>query len=465
MPKKKILLLSDDLRMTSGISTMSKEIVIGTIHKYDWVQLGAGINHPELGKVIDVSQDVRNRTGIHDANLKIIPYNGYGDIGILRKLINEEKPDAILHFTDPHYWQWLYDNEFEVRQQVPLLFYHIWDNLPDPKFNRDYYESCDWIGCISKQTYGIVHRVGKSDSKVTYTQLKNNQISYVPHGINSNLFKPLENVSKEIRDMVHGEKEYDFVLFYNNRNIRRKQPADVIYAYRLFCDMLPKEQSDKCLLFMHTTAVDNNGTDLYAVVDSICEDYDVKINGIKLEQDRLNEIYNTVDCTINIANNEGFGLATAESLMSGTPIIVNVTGGLQDQCGFNAKIGEKIINFNHEDYIVYQTLHDKNILNNFDEFSWGEWVIPVWSSAININGSVPTPYIFDDRVNVHDVANAIKKTYDQGREQRKNNGLKGREFMINNLSSEIMCNTMMEGIDNTINNFKPKKKHNLYKIV
>ena len=144
--KKKILLLSDDLRMTSGISTMSKELVLGTIHKYDWVQLGAAIQHPEFGKVVDVNQDVRDRTGIEDANLKIYPNHGYGDINILRTLLSIEKPDAILHFTDPHYWQWLYDNEHEIRQQVPILYYHIWDDLPDPKYNRDYYESCDWIG-------------------------------------------------------------------------------------------------------------------------------------------------------------------------------------------------------------------------------------------------------------------------------------------------------------------------------
>jgi len=143
--KKKILLLSDDLRMTSGISTMSKEFVLGTLHKYDWVQLGASVNHPEIGKIVDVNDDVRKRTGIEDACLKIIPYNGYGDIGVIRKLINDEKPDAILHFTDPHYWQWLYDNEHEIRQMVPILYYHIWDDLPDPQYNRDFYESCDWL--------------------------------------------------------------------------------------------------------------------------------------------------------------------------------------------------------------------------------------------------------------------------------------------------------------------------------
>ena len=57
--KKKILLLSDDLRMTSGIATMSKELVLGTIHKYDWVQLGAAIQHPEFGKVVECKRENR----------------------------------------------------------------------------------------------------------------------------------------------------------------------------------------------------------------------------------------------------------------------------------------------------------------------------------------------------------------------------------------------------------------------
>jgi glycosyltransferase involved in cell wall biosynthesis len=450
--KKKILLLSDDLRMTSGISTMSKELVLGTIHKYDWVQLGAAIQHPEFGKVVDVNQDVRDRTGIEDANLKIYPNHGYGDINILRTLLALEKPDAILHFTDPHYWQWLYDNEHEIRQQVPILYYHIWDDLPDPKYNRDYYESCDWIGCISKQTYGIVHRVGKMIDEVTHKPLEDWQISYVPHGINPKVFKPLDNVSDDIKKLIFGDKEYDFVLFYNNRNIRRKQPSDVIYSYKLFCDKLPKEHSDKCLLLMHTAAVDENGTDLPAVIEALCP-YDVKFTGLKLEQDKLNEIYNLVDCTINIANNEGFGLTTAESLMAGTPIIVNVTGGLQDQCGFN---------YSADNYITFGTLHDRK---THGSTLHGEWAFPIWPSAINLNGSVPTPYIFDDRVNDDEVANTIATVYAQGRPERKRRGLLGREFMIKNLSSDIMNNSLIEGIERVFENYKPRKRFDLYKII
>jgi glycosyltransferase involved in cell wall biosynthesis len=203
---------------------------------------------------------------------------------------------------------------------------------------------------------------------------------------------------------------------------------------------------------MHTAAVDENGTDLPAVIEALCP-YDVKFTGLKLEQDRLNEIYNLVDCTINIANNEGFGLTTAESLMAGTPIIVNVTGGLQDQCGFN---------YTADNYITFGTLHNRKTHGSTIH---GEWVVPVWPSAINLNGSVPTPYIFDDRVNDEEVAGAISKVYEWSKEERKERGLKGREFMIQNLSSEIMANTLIKGIEQTFQNYKPKKRFDLYKIV
>ena len=34
------------------------------------IKLAAGINHPEAGKIIDLNDDVRTRTGIEDANVK-----------------------------------------------------------------------------------------------------------------------------------------------------------------------------------------------------------------------------------------------------------------------------------------------------------------------------------------------------------------------------------------------------------
>jgi glycosyltransferase involved in cell wall biosynthesis len=277
------------------------------------------------------------------------------------------------------------------------------------------------------------------------------QISYVPHGVNPNVFKPIDEISQETKDFIYKNKsDVDFILFYNSRNIRRKQTSDVVMSYKLFCDKLPKEKSSKCLLLMKTQPIDENGTDLYSVVEKICPDYDVLFLNNKIEQETLNEYYNLVDCTINIASNEGFGLGTAESIMAGTPIIVNVTGGLQDQCGFD---------FKEDDYVKFGSLHDKK------DIPHGDWVVPVWPAAININGSPITPYIFDDRVNDNEVADAILKVYNWTKEERKARGLKGREWALDNISSGVMCHKMITGIESALNNFKPREKYNLYKII
>ena len=145
MSKKKILLLSDALRMSSGIGTMSKEFVLGTVQHYDWIQIGGAIKHPEAGKVVDMNESVRKTTGVEDATLKIYPVDGYGSPDLLRQLINNEKPDAIMHYTDPRFWGWLYEMEHEIRQEMPIFYYNIWDDLPAPQYNEFFYESSDLI--------------------------------------------------------------------------------------------------------------------------------------------------------------------------------------------------------------------------------------------------------------------------------------------------------------------------------
>lgn len=458
--KKKILLLSDDLRMSSGIATVSKELVTGTIDKYHWVQLGAAVNHPEKGKEIDLGEDMRKLTGVEDASLKIIPWTGYGDANILRELIMRHQPDAIMHFTDPRYWRWLYEMEAELRQNLPILFYHIWDDLPDPHYNRNYYESVDWLGCISRQTYGIVNRVGKLNSE-TIKPLEDWQVSYVPHGINTETYKAVE-VPEDFRKQVTGGKDYKFILFWMNRNIKRKQPSDVIWAFKKFVDKLPKEDQDKVCLIMHTAPKDPNGTDLFAVADRIAPGCDIKFSTERVNQEQLNWIYNIVDCTINIAGNEGFGLTTAESIMAGTPAIINVTGGLQDQCGFKHKSTKKYVT--SEEYKEIGSLH--NWREWEDKLTHGEWVKPVWPRVQTMVGSIPTPYIIDDKVDVEEVADAIKFWYDKTPEQRTKAGLKGRKEFIGEmgLSNTNMCKTLVDGIETTFKNWKPKKKSNVYKL-
>jgi glycosyltransferase involved in cell wall biosynthesis len=458
MAKKKILLLSDDLRMASGIANVSKQLVLGTVDKYDWVQLGAAIKHPDAGKVFDLNDSVRESTGVKDSSVKIYPSDGYGNPDAIRQLLMIEKPDAILHFTDPRYWIWLYEMEHEVRQSVPLFFYHIWDDLPDPKYNRDYYESCDWIGCISKQTYGITKRVWSWDKEKHWTPPADWQVSYVPHGINSELYKPVE-VPKDFKESVFGNKEYEFVLYWNNRNIRRKQPVDVILAFDKFVQQLPKEKQDKVCLLMHTAPVEEHGTDLPRTIAECCSpETNVIFAPNKYSEEQLNYLYNMGDITINVASNEGFGLATAESVMAGTPIIVNVTGGMQDQCGF--EIDGKYITA--EDYVKIGSLNNKK---QYENTKHGDWVKPIWPVR-STTGSVPTPYIFDDRVDFEDITKLIMDWYNTPKEDRDKAALKGREWMLGDgiLSREAMCQTLVDGMEGAFENWKPKQKFKLIEL-
>jgi glycosyltransferase involved in cell wall biosynthesis len=466
MAKKKILLLADDLRMSSGIANMSKQLVMGSLQHYDWVQLGAAVKHPEEGKILDLCDDVRGRTGIEDAYLKIYPSTGYGTAEKLKQVLEIEKPDAILHFTDPRYWIWLYDIEHEIRQTTPIFFYHIWDDLPDPKYNRDYYESCDWIGCISKQTFGITNRVWSLTSKDRWKQPEKWQVSYVPHGINPDDYKVVD-VPADFKKKIFGDKTYDFVLYWSNRNIRRKQPIEVIYAFKEFVAKLSPEQAEKTLLLMHTQPVDENGTDLPKVIADNAPEINVIFDTGRWNETELNYLYNIADVTINVASNEGFGLATAESIMAGTPIIVNVTGGMQDQCGFlfqNDEVGGNWDYTRPTDYTKWGSLHDWRLWK--DKLKWGDWVTPVWSTSRSFTGSVPTPYIFEDHIDYIEVADSIRYWYDMGRDARKAKGLLGRDFAlgVGGLSVKNMCQTLIDGMDTAFKNWKPRKKYELFKL-
>jgi len=461
MSKKKILLLSDDLRMSSGIGTMSKEFVLGTIQHYDWIQIGGAIKHPENGKVVNMDESARNETGVKDAKLTIYPVDGYGNPDLLRQLISSEKPDAIMHYTDPRFWGWLYEMEHEIRREMPIFYYNIWDDLPAPQYNEFFYESSDLIMNISKQTVAMVKDVAKKKPRTDW------DCTYIPHGISKKYFYPISIFDEEYKQVESMKKQLtdddvEFVMFYNNRNIRRKMTGDVILAFKTFCDMLPKEKADKCALLMHTQPVDENGTHLPNVVKALCPDTKVYFSERKLEPKQLNHLYNLADVTINIASNEGFGLGTCESLMSGTPIIVNVTGGLQDQCGF--KLNGKYLTA--DDYDEIKSLHDDRKWKDNPELTYGEWVKPVWPSNRALVGSIPTPYIFDDRCRFDDAAQAMKDWYDMESDKRNVCGMKGHEFVNDKeimMSSEAMCQNFMNHMDTAFEKFKPRKPFSIFK--
>ena len=455
--RKKILFLCDDIRMTSGISTMAREIVVGTAHRFNWVNLGGAINHPDQGKKLDISEDTNKINNIQDASVFIYPISGYGTQEAVRQLIEIEKPDAIFFFTDPRYWTWLFQMENEIRRKIPMIYLNIWDDLPAPLYNKSYYDSCDTLMAISKQTLNI-------NRMVLGDKAKNKILKYVPHGINEKIFYPItefmkdQNQALEIKKKeIFGDFNPEFVVFYNARNIRRKCTSDLIAAYSIFCDKIGKEKASKCALLLHTQRQDENGTDLVAVKDLLCDPEYQKVyfSDARINAQDINLLYNMADVTCLISSNEGWGLSLTESMMAGKMIIGNVTGGMQDQMRFVDDSGK---------WIDFDAKFCSNHYGRYKKH--GKWAVPVFPTNSSIVGSIPTPYILDDRCDFRDVAKAIEEVYNLPLEEREARGLAGRDWVLSEesmMSAEHMCDNVISTIEETLSKFKPRSKFELIK--
>lgn len=449
--RKKILLICDDIRVHSGVATVAREMVLNTAQHFNWVQIAGAINHPDKGKKLDLSQDTNTTTGLKDSSIQIYPTDGYGDPNIIRNLIRLEKPDAIFLITDPRYFMWLFQIENEIRRKIPIVYLNIWDDYPAPMYNRPYYEACDALLGISKQTVNI-------NKLVLGDKAKNKLIEYVPHGLNHDIFKPIDQNDPEFKafksQMFKG-KEYDFVLFFNSRNIRRKQIPDTLLAYKYFIDQLPEEKAKKCAFLLHTQVIDDNGTDLKAVCDFLFdnnEKYNIIFSEKPLPPQQMNYLYNMTNVQILLTSNEGWGLSLTEAILAGNPIIANVTGGMQDQMRFVKD--NKWIDF------------DKDFPSNHNGTTkeHGEWALPVYPSNRSIQGSPVTPYIWDDRCKAEDAAEQIKFAYELGKEGCKKRGLAGREWALSDeagFTGEKMGKRIIENLDTLFKTWKPREKFEL----
>jgi glycosyltransferase involved in cell wall biosynthesis len=463
--RKKILLICDDIRVFSGISTIAREIVVQTAHHFNYVNIAGAISHPEKGTKLDLSEDTNKNANITDASVIAYPVDGYGNTTLIRQLIQLEKPDAIMLITDPRYFTWLFAIENEIRKQIPIVYLSIWDSMPCPLYNLPYYEACDLLMGISKQTHNIHKMVldhGNTpyrdlDKDATKTQEKHSRLlKYVPHGLNHEVFKPLGKDNDDVKSMktrIFGKFNPEFVVFFNSRNIRRKQIPDTLMAFRLFLDSLPKEKADKCALLLHTEKISDHGTDLPAVIDLLFgEKYskNVVFTNIVASTQEMSLLYNLSDVQILLTSNEGWGLSLTEAILCGKPIIANTTGGMQDQMRFEFEDGTWI-NFDDNFPSNHRGTYKKH----------GKWAFPVYPTSNTMVGSPPTPYIFDDTCRPEDAAIRISEVYNLSEEERVKRGLAGREWALSEeagFTSIHQANRVIEAFDELFNTWTPREK-------
>jgi glycosyltransferase involved in cell wall biosynthesis len=371
--KIKIFTIGDHPLSPSGVGTQTKYVIEGLLKtgKYEVVSFGGAISHPNHSPM---------KTNNWGDDWIIWPVDGYGNPDQVRAMIDQQRPDILWFMTDPRFYGWLWQIENEIRTKVPMVYYHVWDNYPYPTFNRSFYLSNDHIACISKLTYDIVQTVTPEVES-----------SYIPHAVDGEVFKPLsaEEIKKERSSRNLDDK---FLCVWNNRNARRKQSGSLVFWFKEFLDKVGK---DKATLIMHTDPKDVHGQDLEAIIHELgLANGEILFSRNKVDSQDLSLMYNMANLTINISDAEGFGLATLESLSCGTPILINKTGGLQDQISDG-------------------------------ETSFGIGLDP---SSKAIIGSQEVPFIYEDRLNGDDVVNALVELYEMGPEKRQELGAAGRAY-------------------------------------
>lgn len=381
--KKKILVIADSPMVPSGVGIQTRYMIEALLNtgEYRFLCLAGAIKHADYST---------KAVAPWGEDWLIRPVNGYGDKNTVRRLIREYRPDVLWFMTDPRFYVWLWEMENEIRPNVPMIYYHVWDNHPAPKFNKSFYESNDLVCTISKLTDQVVREVAP-----------NTMIKRIPHTVDTNVFQNSKESQKvkDFRNLITGNKE-KMVFFWNNRNARRKQSGTLIFWFKEFLDKIGHE---KACLVMHTEPKDPHGQDLKKIVDDLgLKNNQVLFSIQKLSPEDLSHVYSSVDCTINISDAEGFGLSTLESLSCEVPIIVNMTGGLQEQ-----------------------------VTDGVNWFGFG-----INPSSRCIIGSQDVPYIYEDRINKEEFIDTLVRFFNTSKEEREQMGSNGRQHVLNNYGFE-----------------------------
>jgi len=168
---------------------------------------------------------------------------------------------------------------------------------------------------------------------------------------------------------------------------------------------------------MHTDVKDVHGQDLQKIIEHLgMTNGEVMFSTQKLPSEGLAKLYNLADCTINVSDAEGFGLATLESLSCATPIIATMTGGLQEQ-----------------------------VTDGKDFFGIG--LEPASKAII---GSQDIPWIYEDRLDGNDVIAAMQKMVEMPKEELESLGQAGREHVLKNYNFETFENTWVDFVSDVL---------------
>lgn len=267
--------------------------------------------------------------------------SGYGKVPQFARGYALYSEDVVLQ----NHTRWV--NKHPDQKDVFVTLYDTWV-MQGPDFDK-FHKILAWTPLDHVSMPPQVHQFLKKPNVVPIAmspfglrQMKEQGIEgvYIPHGIDTKVFKPTYEFSGIKTRKMMGVPDDAFLIMMNsankaNKSIHRKAFAENILAFKLFRDEHPNS-----FLYIHTEPTGVfGGFNLIRLAKSIGlpqeailfpnpEDYR---RGYSKEQ--LAALYTAADVTLTTSYGEGFGIATIESQACGTPTITSSFAASPDLAG------------------------------------------------------------------------------------------------------------------------------------
>ncbi len=152
------------------------------------------------------------------------------------------------------------------------------------------------------------------------------RIHYIPHGVDTKIFKPLlkDEIEKH-KEMIGYKDKFIFLSVATNTGAEKNWQG-LFYAYKIFLTQNP-DAKENTILHCHTSPHYPGGYDLellakmYGIADNLRFIAGVGLNA-GTPPEEMSKLYNIADCYVSPTMGESFSLPALEAMACGTPCII-----------------------------------------------------------------------------------------------------------------------------------------------
>lgn len=353
MKKKIITILSDGPHLPTGYSNQAKQLVQSFIRNGHELHF---LSNAYNGATLD-GMKLADGTEI---NCKIYGsmHNNYFQDQISNHL-KETKSDVFIILLDTFMlYPWLAD--LDLSPAKSFFWFPSDGGAGIPK-------GCELI-------------LNKVDCPVAMAQFGQKQVGdyyninaeHIPHGVNTKRFFPLSEKKRDELRKANGFED-KFVIGVVARNQPRKHLDRTIKSMRLIADKIPN-----AVLFLHLDP--NDPAQPMFKIHSLVEKYKLEnrviYSGMQafkgFDWDKMNDVYNMMDCFLLTTSGEGFGIPIIEAMACEVPVVAtDYTTTPELVISHKAGLGIKLSGVDELDLFAMDSRdYDKECLNGTMTGSW-----------------------------------------------------------------------------------------------